>query len=542
MEEENLISFFDKIKERILFSFKKNEFENLQTELLEKSFERYEKKSKTDLFSSSIFIFYSILKSYDKQFNEQAILLGSFCTLYIMSLDLFDDVQDNDLKGKPYEEIGEPIAINNAITLLFLALDFLTKAIELENDNNKKIKYLKIFNEASLLAVKGQHKDLMGENFTKTSANILIMQQEKASSISMIAKCAAIFSDCSDEIIKKYQSIYEEMILIFQIVDDVRDIYGKKFSPDLSTNKITYPIAIFLEKAKKEEILNFENLKKQLPNSLKDIRDLLYKSGTIKETCNKIESLRKNIHKEFASINILKPIIRSVLHSIDFLASSIYKIPILEESLAILKPKGELYNSINSIVDNFFINMKINYPKPDILPWQYSEFMYEPKRNIIFYFDIEHQSEEIIPIHSEIIGINDYKKVKELILKQIPFFMVHELFHYYRKASGKLCNDYWYEELVANSLAISYLQEFLPNSLQESRYFISEILKNKNIDLDNKNNAILENILNPNYIINNSSKNYIVDAKSIGLIQINMINKLLKEKYSLSENLKKFIM
>ena len=53
-----------------------------------------------------------------------------------------------------------------------------------------------------------------------------------------------LFSDCNIDVVEKYRDVVGKIVLLVQIVDDLSDIYGKKISPDLMTNKITYPTKI----------------------------------------------------------------------------------------------------------------------------------------------------------------------------------------------------------------------------------------------------------------------------------------------------------
>lgn len=538
----NLTSFFRVVDSKILFSFKNHGFDILQVSLLEEAFSLYQKDAESSVFSSSIFVFSLVLRNWKKEFNEQAQLLGAFCTLYVLSLDLFDDVQDDDLIGKPYEQVGIPIAVNNALTLLFLSIEFLVKAIELEKNDRKKLQYLKIFNEISLLAVKGQHKDLMGVAGVKTTQEVIEMQKAKGSSVSLMARCAAVFSDCNEEQIKKYQTISDQMVLIFQIVDDIKDIYGKKLSPDLITNKITYPIACFLECATKEEIFTFNKLKKELPNSMKEIRELIYNSGAIKKSSETIETLRKTVHKELATMNNYAPSVRIILYIIDSLSSSIYKIPLLKETQFILHPDGKWYEHVDKIATTFLNDMKDFSPpkKPLLSPWHLPQWMYEPKRNIIFYSDIEGYPEEILPIHSEFMVISDLEKVKEIIKTLSPLLMVHELFHYWRKKSGRLTKDYWYEEWVANILTIAYTRKFSPDLFDKAKLVLKNILSNKD-DLTHKGKEILASFFKSDYKPCSNLLGYEVDLNEMNIIQLYMINKLYDQDFNLDKYIKEFL-
>lgn len=536
-------SFFNAVNRKILESFRNNGFSSSQVSLLEDGFNLYVKRTENSMFGSSVLLFSLVVKTWKKELDTQAIFLGAFCTLYVLSADLFDDVQDDDLKGKTYEKVGIPIAVNNAITLLFLGLDFLVRAVELEKNDKKKLQYLKVLNKASILAVSGQHKDLMGNKETENPLEVIEMQKEKASSVSVITQCAAIFSNCSNEQIEKYKNISNQIVVIFQIVDDIKDIYGKKISPDLMTNKITYPIACFLETATEEEKLRFTTLKGKLPESIKEIRKLLHDSGSIKKSSQTIEELRRSIHNDFASMNTYHTSIRTILQIVDTMASSVYKIPFLEESRFILKPDNNLDRKIDKFINDFFENIKNFSPpeKPITLPWSSPQWMYDNKQNVIFYPDIEEQEEEILNIQAKIIEIYDREELKKLLDLISPAIMYHELFHYWRKASGNLTKDYWYEEWVANTLAISYLEKFLPEKSKEIKLKLDELLSNHKKTLSPKGKEILETLFDEKYNSSLDKLGYKVDFDEMSLIQLHMLNKLYKKNFYFGENVELFL-
>ena len=67
-------------------------------------------------------LFYATYRVCGTQADEVALELARFVTFYIAAADLFDDVQDDDLRGKPHEHAGAAIATNSALTVLTLAL------------------------------------------------------------------------------------------------------------------------------------------------------------------------------------------------------------------------------------------------------------------------------------------------------------------------------------------------------------------------------------------------------------------------------------
>lgn len=541
MNINNISSFSLDIKDRVLQSFKEHNFDETQYSLLRETFLDYQNKADSNFFSSTLFIFYFIVKSFNKDFNEKSQLLASFSTLYIVSANLFDDIQDDDLKGKIYDKVDVPIAINTAITLLFLSLEFLTKAIDLEEDQNKKFLYLKIFSDASILAVKGQHKDLMGVSCFNNSQGVLNMQLEKSSSISMIAMCAGVFSECNNNELEKIKLMSEKMILIFQIVDDIRDIYGKKDSPDLVTSKITFPISCFLEIAKPNEISKFEGLKRNLPNSIGDIRNLLYSSGAINKSCEIIEESRRKIYQILYHLSRNNPIVRPILYLIDSFSSSLYKIPIIEENTYFFKNKGKWDKYVNELVDSFFENMK-NYnipPKPQFVPWCFPHWMYEPKRNVIFYSDLDGLPEEILPIQANILETEDLDFVKKVLFEEVPFTVAHEVFHYWRKYYSLLTNDYWYEEYVANILSVSYLKQFLPNIYTKTKFLLDSLIISNESKFDSDLESLVNSFFDSNYKILNKPT-YNLPPNKMFIVHIFMMKKIYENDISFDTNMENF--
>lgn len=538
----NLNTFFNEIKHEVLFELESLQFEGLQQKLLKDTIENYHLKTSYSIYNSPISLFYFISKNRNIYNNKQRVYLGCFCTLYMLSLDLFDDVQDNDLKGKIHEEIGPPIAINNAITLLFISLKYLTKVINLEVEDGKKIYYMDLFNKISLLAVKGQHKDLLGSEGVNTLDDVITMQKEKTSSISLFSCCAAIFSSFSKDHINKIEEITSRMILIVQIIDDIRDIYGKDISPDLMTGKVTFPIAIFMENSNQSEIEHFNNLKTQLPISLKEIRKILYDKTMVK-CCEEIEKSRQYVHKELALLDLEHSSIRVLLFSIDSLASSLYSPTIINDSLFVYQNSSYWHDKVEKNFQTFFDNMSdYNTPeKPALFSWHLSNWAYDPKQNIIFYPDIEFQSEEILPIQSYILNIPDLKIVKDIIEEEAPFIMSHELFHYWRKQSNKITKDYWYEEWVVNCLGLLYTKTFLPDIYKKTINNTKLILEKHKNNINETHIKILNDISDENYTPSNSLKGYDMDHKDMICLQMLMIDRISRNNYNLNNCMTKFL-
>src|SRR6188768_3863642 len=77
-----------------------------QKQLLRASLERLSATSSAQDWGQPLGLFYAIYRVCGAQQDGVAALLAQFSALYIASADLFDDVQDDDLRGKPHEHAG----------------------------------------------------------------------------------------------------------------------------------------------------------------------------------------------------------------------------------------------------------------------------------------------------------------------------------------------------------------------------------------------------------------------------------------------------
>jgi geranylgeranyl pyrophosphate synthase len=533
----NLNTFLDRIYSRAEASLNHPQFDPTQRALLVETLTLFRSNNIHNPIGDLLSIFYRIAKAWDRTIDEQAEHLGTYCLLYIISADLIDDVQDEDLAGKPHAEAGPAIAINSGLTLLFVGLDHLRQALALETSSERQLQYLEIFNHYSVLAVSGQHQDLMGAAGAQTCTDVLAMQQAKTSSIAMVIECAALFAQCNPETTRLYRSIGGQLVQFMQIIGDIYDIFGKRVSPDLATQKMTYPIACFLELASPEERLQFDLLRNTLPNSLTAIRRLFYDSGAIAQVAETIERLRVGIHTDLAATGNASAAHQTWLYFIDNLASGLYTIEPVEASRFIQQPENEWNQEIKQLAAQFRINMAAYHPPatPDLLPWFAPEWMYVPKRQVVYYPDLEGQPEEILPEMAVAIGTEDLDLVLQRLKNHAKFVMAHELFHHWRDMSGNLTEDAWYEEWAAFRLLIAYTQTFHADELQEGLALIEQILAKHQSALSDRAQAILESFFAPNYQPQPGAHSYGVNLDEVGLIQLAMARRLCDEGLSLDQ-------
>jgi len=443
-------------------------FHETQRELLAKTAERYRPLARANPFADPLWrsALYFVVRANGRQVDARVEYVASFCTLYLLAADLMDDVQDDDLAGKPHESAGAAVAANNAVALLFLALSFLERAAALESPAQAR-RYYELFNHTSVLAVAGQHRDLLGIEGARLPNEVLEMLRSRNSSLSMILQYGALLCGCDDSTCARYAELAEKIILCGQIREDLSDIFGKDLSPDLGTNKVTYPVACFLEDACAEDCDTFRHLLAGLPGTLREIRALLYRSGVVERCAQTMEALREDIHGLVAELDNPSAYLRCMLQMVDGFAESVYEPPPIERTRPLFEPAGDWHCLVRRHLDLFLDRMRAYDPPgaPALIPWHLPQWLYVPDKRAIYYPDLDGLAEEILPMHAELLQVDDAAALLSFQYDQVPGTLSHEMFHYWRDTLGRLTNDHWHEEWVANELAVTYVNRFEPEVL-----------------------------------------------------------------------------
>ena len=523
----SLGDFFAALHQRVCEILDTAEFDPTQRDLLLKTAAKSKRASEGNPLSEPLSLFYLIVKANGRELDEQGQELALFLHFYLLSLALFDDVQDDDLAGTPYAEIGPPIAINSALTLLFLALNALRRAMRLEAESARRMKYLELLNETSLLAVAGQHRDLLGDRGTCTPSEVLARHQSKTSTPSLLCQTAAIFAGCDELRGASYRRVGENLALLVQLVDDVRDIYGKRVSSDLRTGKMTYPLACFLESARPAQRENFEQLKLELPGSLREIRDMLYDAGAIRRVATTIEGFRRSIHQELAATGNFAPAHRTLLFIVDGLARLIYPTAALAVTRPLFEPQTPWHRRVRGLAGTFMASMK-NFgapPLPPLIPWHLPCCMYDPESGIVYYPDIDGQPEETLPFQAEVLGTTDLSIARAAVEVMAPVVIAHELVHFWRDRMNNLGNDIWHEEFVANAVALSYCQTFEPSVVEGALDLARRALGRSEVAMTAAGAAILERLFSGG-TAGPARTEYGVGASEMALIHLAMVSRL----------------
>lgn len=506
-------------------------FDASQRALLQRTIDRPREKSRLNPFGDPLSLVYLIAKAYGRAIDEHAIRVGAFALLYVLSLDLFDDVQDDDLAGKPHEGAGAPIAINSAISLLFLAGRELLRAAELETDPARRLLLLEIYCRAGTEAVGGQHRDLLGKSGASSPAEVLAMQAAKTSSVAMLTECGALLGGASEADFERFSRVGARAAMFIQIRDDLRDIFGKNLSPDLMTGKWTYPIASFWEQASPEEKLELRSLTDALPDSIRSIRGLFYRSGAVESSAAKLEELRSSIHEEILGTGMSSGYLRTLLSIFDGLAETVYAPPELEK---LPVPRRGFHDAVRLEHERFVARMSVvmraanlEMPaSPTFEPWHLPQWMYVPEKRTIFYPDLEDLSAEILPFQAALLGEDDLRKVREIMIAQLPAVLAHEMFHFLRDQAGRLTDDHWHEEWAANRLAVAYTTAFSPATAESTRELVG-VVKGRFANLVEEHAPA---VLSRCRQFSSDATGYRMDMLSVAAVTMEMLDVLLADQ------------
>jgi len=306
-------------------------------------------------------------------------------------------------------------------------------------------------------------------------------------------------------------------------------VYGKSRSPDLETGKVTYPLACFLETATVSDRERFDQLKQALPATLREIRELLYRTGTLRSVARSMDGFRRAIHREIAALGDDAATHRLLLLVIDQLVEGVYTPKPVAETATLREPRSGFHAHVRQLAADWEARLRpLGGPSaPPLVPWHNPQWTYDKDRGVIFYPDIEGLPEETLPFQASLLGEPDLDVVAQLVWRQAPALVAHELFHHYRDARGLLGSDMWHEELVANTLAIAYTARYEPDSLAAGLALANSVLTRPGNDLSPEAASIVAELLDPARA-ERPNTGYCLDPYQGVLAQLAMIRELAK--------------
>jgi geranylgeranyl pyrophosphate synthase len=468
-------------------------------------------------------VIYLVCRAHRRALDEQALWVATFCLFYLLSLDLFDDVQDEDLDKGPHAQAGAAIAINDAITLGFLANDALRRAVAIDPLAGETL--LELAPRIGLLAVAGQHRDLTASAGSYSPEEVIAMQQAKTSSAQLLAECGAILARCDAEEHRCYRALGEDLAVFIQIRDDLRDVFGKDLSPDLKSGKVTYPLACFHQRAGENDRAELGRLVDELPRSMPALRKLFYRSGAVAAAAQALESRRRAIHAAVAALGG-HAALRTLLDVVDGLAEAIYTPPSLPATARLWEPPGGWHALVRDERARFVARMSPHGapPLPALRPWHHPHWMYLGAKRTIYYPDVDALPDDVLSFQAQLLDA-DVVAAREVALRQLPAVVAHEMFHAWRDAAGRLTDDHWHEEWAANRLAVAYAARHAEGTLAATAELCAGVVARFADRLD----AGAEEILARSSAYRGPS-GYGLDMLATAVVTLEMVRRLIAER------------
>ena len=256
---------------------------------------------------------------------EHVACWTSVCELLHNATLVHDDIQDGDeiRRNAPtmWKVFGTEQAINIGDFLLMAAPYMLHKL-----PPNLEIKLQRIFIKMSCNIVNGQSFEFvlnqlgLPENLKENY--IECIRGKTAALFGGVAQGVSIIKGCSEDEREGLVSIFEQFGILFQIYDDLLDLYGDKkrggAGNDIKEGKVSILVAIHLSNHPtdynfiKEILRKDRNLTTEV--DIRQIVDLFEKSGTKKEAFNLFDKDLKELQNH--SYFKINPNLKSVVNKI----------------------------------------------------------------------------------------------------------------------------------------------------------------------------------------------------------------------------------
>jgi hypothetical protein len=254
-----------------------------------------------------------------------------------------------------------------------------------------------------------------------------------------------------------------------------------------------------------------------------------------------MDQFRRAVHQQVAAFEEDAATHRLLLLVVDQLVEAIYAPEPVPETAELRAPRFGWHAHVQRIARDFAERLRVlGAPAtPPLVPWHAPQFMYDKRRRVIFYPDIEGLAEETLPFQAALLGEPDLGKVAELMWRQAPAVMAHELFHHFRDATGQLSQDMWLEELVANTLAVSYAVRYEPAAIAGGVELATRVLAQPEHQLNSQAQSLLAKLLDPERA--SVAGGYGLDLHQTALVQLAMIRQLAAAPEDLSHAMSRLL-
>jgi geranylgeranyl pyrophosphate synthase len=209
--------------------------------------------------------------------------------------EVFDDIEDADSSESLSNKYGSAIATNLATTLLILAEKAITRLNGSGVKNSVILHVMDIVNSYYITTCIGQHLDLSlsPEKAITEETCLKIAALKSASTAECACHIGALLATTNQQLIDTFVTFGHNLGMAGQIANDIQGITQ---GSDIIKCKITLPIIYALTQT---DIKTHNRLKSTFGNSsdhtpdVKEIRDLLFNSGSIHYATIKVELFKQ---------------------------------------------------------------------------------------------------------------------------------------------------------------------------------------------------------------------------------------------------------
>lgn len=160
--------------------------------------------------------------------NRYAYNVSVAIECFICALDILDDIEDGD--QTPFiKRIGVARSLNISTTLLMLTHRILLSLAEIGVPLTQIMSLLHAFEEATLTATAGQHRDILAEQRPAesfTSEECIEIAASKAGSLmSLACRIGALCADANAEVLAQFSELGKLLGIAHQLDNDSHDLY-----------------------------------------------------------------------------------------------------------------------------------------------------------------------------------------------------------------------------------------------------------------------------------------------------------------------------
>lgn len=263
---------------------------------------------------------------------EWMLPFASACELLHNATLVHDDLQDGDTTRRGADTVwvkfGLAQAINVGDALLYYAIGALN---EMKVEPEKIVGLLDMFVRATIQVIDGQEREFLLTENAPSMENYFRMVEGKTSGLFAIPFCGSlILCDVVPELVSKVREASQHLGVIFQIQDDVLDIFADKGrerkGSDIAEGKRSVLATFTLLNANQgdrsfvEDVLNKE--REQVSDSdIEKVSKIFGTSGaldfSLKEIYQRVEKIRVLLEGESALLDVANALIETFLEPIE---------------------------------------------------------------------------------------------------------------------------------------------------------------------------------------------------------------------------------